>query len=30
MDEFAGFEAGICGGCDAAYGKCECDDVSFD
>lgn len=30
MDEFVGFEAGICGGCDEAYGKCLCDEVSFD
>lgn len=30
MDEFVGIEAGICMGCDAVYGKCECDDISFD
>jgi len=30
MDQFAGMEAGICLGCDNAFGKCECDEISFD
>lgn len=30
MEEFVGIESGICLGCDNAYGKCECDEISFD
>ena len=30
MNEFADIASEICLGCDQAFGKCECEEVSFD